>query len=143
MAQLQETTVNGTVISLRAENTTANSKTIAIADRDKVVACTNTGAITITIPNDSTVNFPVGSVVYIARIGAGAVALAAQGGVTVSKVGSLGDGEEIYIRKRAANNWVVVERPYFLEGAGGTVTTSGNLQTHQFTSGTGTFTVQS
>ena len=143
MANLQATTVNGTVVSLREENATTNSKTLALGDRDKVVACTNTGAITVTIPADSTVNFPVGSVVYISRLGTGSVALAAQGGVTVTKTGSLGDGEEIYCRKRAANNWVVVERPYFLEGSGGSVTQTGNFQTHQFTSGTGTFTVTS
>lgn len=142
MAQLQETTVAGTVTALRSENVTTVSKSLALADRDRVVACTNTSAITITIPTDASVNFPIGSVVYIARLGTGAVTLAAQAGATVSKTGLLGASEEIYCRKRAANNWVVVERPYVLSGSGGTTTTSGNISVHSFTSGTNTFTVQ-
>jgi hypothetical protein len=142
MASLQETTVNGSVIALRSENTTTTSKSLALADRDKVVACTNTSAITITVPTDASVNFPTGAVVFITRLGTGSVTLAAQAGATITKSGLLGANEEIYVRKRAANTWVVVERPYTLTGAGGTTTTSGNISVHTFTSGTNTFTVQ-
>lgn len=141
MAQLQETTVNGSVIALRSENITTVSKTIALTDRDKVVACTNTSAITVTVPTDASVNFPIGSVVYIVRVGTGAVTVAAQSGASISKAGLLAPSEEIYCRKRAANNWVVVERPYVLSGTGGDVTTAGNFTSHRFNSGTGTFTV--
>lgn len=142
MAELKATNVDGTVVALREENATSTSKTLALTDRDKVVACTNTSAITITVPNNSSVAFPIGSLVYVARVGTGSVALAAAGGVTLTKTGSLGEGEELYIRKRATNNWVVVERPYNLEGTGGSQSTSGNFQISSFTSGTGTFTVQ-
>ena len=142
MADLQETTVNGTLVALRQENTTTTSKNLALADRDKVIACTNSGAITVTIPNDSTVNFPVGAVVYIARVGNGPVTLAAAGGVTASKIGSFADGEEIYCRKRAANNWVVVESPTSLSASGGTQSIGGTLATHSYTStGAATFVV--
>jgi len=140
MAQLQATTVNGTLNALRQENVTTASKTLAIDDRDKVVACTNSSAITITVPADGGTNFPIGSVIYIARIGTGAVTLAAAAGVTLTTTGNLGENEEIYIRKRSANNWVVIERPYSLTGSGGTTTTQGNLTSHSFTSN-GTFTV--
>lgn len=142
MASLQETTVAGTVTALRSENPTSTSKSLALADRDRVVACTNTSAITITVPTDASVAFPTGAVVYIARVGTGAVTLAAQAGVTLSNTGLLGVSEEIYCRKRASNNWVVVERPYVLIGTGGSTTTSGNFSVHSFTSGTNTFTVQ-
>ena len=142
MAELKATNVDGTVVALRQENATSTSKTLALTDRDKVVACTNASAITITVPNNSSVAFPIGSLVYVARVGTGSVALAAAGGVTLTKTGSLGEGEELYIRKRATNNWVVVERPYNLEGTGGSQSASGNFQISSFTSGTGTFTVQ-
>jgi hypothetical protein len=142
MAQLQETTVAGTVTALRSENVTTVSKSLALADRDRVVVCTNTSAITITVPTDASVAFPNGSVVYIARVSSGAVTLAAQAGVTLSKTGLLGANEEIYVRKRGLNSWIVIERPYVLSGAGGSTTTSGNFSVHSFTSGTNTFTVQ-
>ena len=140
MAQLQETTVDGTVVALRSENTTTSSKSLALADRDKVVACTNTGSINITIPSDSTA-FPIGSIVYIARLGTGSVTIAAAGGVTLSKTGNLAEGEEIYCRKRSSNNWVVVETPTSFTGTGGTVVNTGNARTHTYTSGSSTFVV--
>jgi hypothetical protein len=143
MAQLQATSVNGTLTALREETTTTASLTLALANRDKVIACTNTGAITITVPTDAAVNFPIGSVVYIARLGSGTVALAAAGGVTLTKTGTLGTGEELYVRKRAANSWVVVERQYELSGSGGSLATSGNFRSHSYTSGVSTFVVQS
>ena len=144
MAQLQATTVNGTLNALKTENTTTASKSLALADRDRVVACTNTSAITITVPTDASVNFPVGSVVNVARLGSGTVTLAGAGGVTLSKTGTFGPNEEIIIRKRSANNWLVIERPYNLSGTGGAVGTVGFSTTHTYTAtGAGTFTVVS
>ncbi len=142
MANLQETTIQGSLISLRQENVTSSSKTLQLADRDRVVSCTNSSGISITIPADGTVNFPVGSVVFIARVGTGDVTLTAEGGVTVSRTGLLGANEELYVRKRASNNWIVIERPYNLTGSGGSLATSGSFRVHSYTSGTGTFTVQ-
>ena len=143
MAQLQATNIEGTLTALRTENVKTGSHTLELQDRDRVVAMNSASNLTVTVPNDSSVNFPVGSVVYIARVGSGAVTLAAASGVTLSKTGTFGANEEIILRKRAANNWLVIERPYPLSGTGGTVTTSGNFSSHSFTSGTGTFTVQS
>jgi hypothetical protein len=140
MAQLQATTVDGTLVSLRTENVTTASKTLQLADRDKVVACNNTTTITITIPADATVNFPVGSVVYIAKVNSGTVNLAAAAGVTANRTGELAAGEELYCRKRAANSWIVVDQPYFVSGSGGTTFTTGNFNGHTFTS-SGTFIV--
>jgi hypothetical protein len=142
MAQLQTTTVSGTLSALRTENTTAVSKTLALADRDKVVACTNTSAITITIPNDTTVNFPVGSVVWISKVSTGAVTVAAAAGVTVSRTGNLNNFEELYLRKRAANTWVTVDQPGEPPYVGGVQTTSTIYTVHTFTTtGTNTSTL--
>jgi hypothetical protein len=134
MAQLQATTVNGTLNSLQTENNTTASKSLALTDRDRVVACTNTTAITITVPNDSSVNFPVGSVVYIARLGTGTVALAAAGGVTLTKTGNFAQVEELYVRKRAANSWIVVDQPRNPIASGGTFAESNGIATNTFTS---------
>lgn len=111
MAQLQATTVNGTVVDVVTENIKTGNHTIALEDRNKVVAMNNTSTASVTIPNDSSVNFPVGSVVFIARVNSGAVNLAAASGVNLSKTGSFGSNEEVYVRKRAANTWIVVDAP--------------------------------
>jgi fibronectin-binding autotransporter adhesin len=105
--------VDGTVNQLYTEVTVATSRALALTDRDKVVNCTNTSPtnITITISSDSTAAFPVGSKVWIYRSGSGTVTIAADSGVTLNKTGTMGLGEEFYLRKRASNNWVVVDSP--------------------------------
>lgn len=141
MADLQATTINGTLTALRQENTTTASKILSLDDRDRVVACTNSNAITITVPSDS-VAFPVGSVVYIARIGTGSVTLAGAGDVTLNKTGDLAEGEELYVRKRSSNNWVVVDAPYTPDVAGGTTSESNGIGTQSFLStGASTLTI--
>ena len=55
--------VNGTVNSLVQENTAqTGSYTLALSDRDKVVVMNNSGSATLTVPPNSSVAFPVGSV---------------------------------------------------------------------------------
>ena len=140
MANLQATVVNGTVTSLLTENIKTANHTLELADRNKVVAFNGTNAQTVTIPADTTVNFPIGSVVYIARVNTGSLTLAAAGGVTVTRSGTFGVGEEIYVRKRDANSWITVDSPRSLSATGGTLVTANSFRYHTFTSD-GTFTV--
>lgn len=143
MANLQATTVNGTLVSLKEENETTISKTLALADRDKVVACNNSSDITITVPLDASVAFPIGSVVYISRISSGNVTLEGAPGVTLSSTGLLGPDEEIAVRKRASNNWIVLEeKSYSRTGTGGTLVDQNDANSHSYTAnGADTFTV--
>jgi hypothetical protein len=136
-----ELTVNGTARSLRTENVKTASHTLELVDRDRVVAFNGDGSQTVTIPADASVDFPIGTMVYIARVGTGSLALAAAGGVTTNKTGSFGTGEEIYCRKRAANNWIVVDAPKVLSATGGSISAEGNFTVHTFTSGSDTFVV--
>lgn len=128
--------VVGTVLDLLTENSKTASHTLALADRNKVVYMTNSTSATITIPNDSTVNFPVGSVIYISRAGSGTVTIAAAGGVTASATGDMAVNEELYIRKRGANNWKVLNVPYNYTASvsGGSASTSGGFTRNTFTS---------
>jgi hypothetical protein len=119
------------------ETTTATGNhTIGLSDAGGVVFMNNTTTATLTVPNDSTTNFPTGSIVYIYRGNTGAVSLAAAGGVTLSKTGNLGSGEQLYLRKRASNAWVVVDTPLTItfSATGGTISTAGGFRTHSFTS---------
>lgn len=134
--------VNGVVNSLRTENIKTTSHTLTLADRDKVVAMNNTGSESVTVPPDSSVDFPVGSIVYINRLNSGGVTLSEGAGVSLTRTGNLAENEEIYIRKRAANSWIVVDVPRNPSGDGGTVTSAQGFTIHSFTStGSDTFTI--
>lgn len=110
MANLQETTVDGVAISVRTDNITTASKNLQLSDSGKVVLCNNTSPIIITVANDSTVNFPIGSLVYICRLNTGSVTLSADAGVSLTRTGDMSEGEELYVRKRSANTWIVVNQ---------------------------------
>lgn len=134
--------VNGVVNSLRTENAKTGDYTLALADRDKVVAMNNTATATVTVPAESSVNFPIGSVVYVNRLNTGTVALAAGAGVTLYRTGNLGLYEEIILRKRASDTWVVIDQPQNPGGDGGTQGAASGFTFHTFTStGSDTFTV--
>lgn len=133
--------VDGTVRSLRTENTYTASHSFALVDRDRVVNMNNTSAATLTVEPDATTDFPVGSVVYVNRTNTGTVSLAAGAGVTLSKTGSFAQQEEIYIRKRSANNWIVVDAPKSLSGTGGSISAAQGYAIHTYTSGSSTFEV--
>jgi hypothetical protein len=134
-------TLDGSAGVIISENVKTGNTTAAIADLAKVIAMNNTSAATITIPNDSTVNFPIGSIIRICRINTGSVTLAGASGVTLSRVGNFGANEEVSLRKRAANNWIVVDIPQNPSATGGTITLSGGNRIHTFTTvGAGTFT---
>jgi hypothetical protein len=135
-------TTDGSAGVIITENVKTASHTLEIADQSKVVAMNNTVTVTVTVPNDSTTNFPTGTVIRISRNNTGVVNLAAAAGVTLSKTGSLAANEEIFIRKRSANNWFVFETPRNSIATGGTLTIGSNFRSHVFTSvGASTLTV--
>ena len=135
--------VSGLVRSNRTENIQTSSYTLALTDRSAVVTMNNGSTATVTIPEDSAVDFPIGSVVFVTRINAFTVTLAAAGGVTVNAggTGNLALGETVELRKRAANNWFVNQRPYSVTGSGGTTSSIGAVNVHEYTSGTSSFVV--
>jgi len=126
--------VNGVVNSLRTENVKTASHVLELADRDKVVAYTGSTDQTITVPPNSSVAFPIGSVVYIAKIGSGGLTLAAGAGVTLTKTGNFAQNEEIYCRKRDTDSWIVVDSPQTLTATGGAVSSAAGYTIHSFTS---------
>jgi len=133
--------VDGIARYLITENTYTASHSVSLADRNKVINMNNSSAATLTVENDATTNFPIGSIVYMNKTGTGAVSLAAAAGVSLTKEGDFADNEEIYIRKRSANNWIVIEVPVPPSGSGGSVSSSGGYSVHAYTSGTSTFDV--
>jgi hypothetical protein len=134
-------TVSGNISSLRTENLRTSSYTLALTDNGRVVAMNTPGSASITVPPNSAVPFPVGSVVWLAKvIGAGTVSLVAGSGVTLSRTGNFGANEEIYIRKRDTDSWIVIDAPKNPVGTGGTISAGAGFNLHTFSSvGAGTF----
>lgn len=85
------------------------SYTFDIGDANSVVEFDNASAITVTIPPNASVAFPVGTFIEIHQIDAGTVTVAAGSGVTLLSRGSLVDlaGQEAVagIRKVATDTW--------------------------------------
>ena len=58
--------------------------TLALSDLNSIVRCSNASAITLSIPLNSSVNFQIGSVVYVEQTGAGTVTISPVAGVTIN-----------------------------------------------------------
>jgi hypothetical protein len=95
-----------------APNTRTADYTLVLADAGKSVEQNLGTATVVTVPTNASVAFPVGTIVEVLRYGAGAVAIAAAGGVTIrSRGGLLSIGNQygaVSLRKRATDEWVLV-----------------------------------
>jgi len=143
-----ELRVAGLATRLSVENVQSSSYTCVLADAGKVVTMDNTGSATITIPPNGSVAFPIGTIISIARVNTGSVALTAGSGVTLtgnSSTGAMYPGEELICRKRSTDTWLVIHgapATGSFTATGGTVTTPSGYRLHQFTStGSYTFTI--
>jgi hypothetical protein len=77
--------VTGNVVSEVAINTqTGTTYTTVLADQSKLVTLNNASAITLTLPANSAVAYPVGTKIDIAELGVGQVTVVGAGGVTVN-----------------------------------------------------------
>jgi hypothetical protein len=81
-----------------------------LADIEKVIRFTGAVAAVLTVPSDDALSFPIGTVLTVARDGAGAVTIAAAAGVTINRdAGTTAAIATQYslvnLRKTAANTW--------------------------------------
>jgi hypothetical protein len=88
--------------------TVTASATLALTDTSKVVAVNSAGATTITVPANATVAFPVGALVGVFNLGAGTATVEGAGGVTVRNEGDVLQYQEVSLRKRGTDEWVMV-----------------------------------
>lgn len=98
-------------------NTQAASYTLALTDAGKSVEMNLGTATVLTVPANATVAFPVGSVIEIVRLGAGAVTLTPAAGVVLrNRLEAAGTTSRtitsqystVSFRKRAVDEWVLV-----------------------------------
>ena len=71
----------------RINSQTETSYTLALWDAWSMVTCNNASAITVTVPPNSSVAFPIGTQIDCAQLGAGKVTFAQWAGVTISSKG--------------------------------------------------------
>ena len=90
------------------ESVQTASYTLALSDLNKVVAMNNSTAANLTIPNNTSVAFPVGSVINVYRMtDSGVTIIPADGTVIIRNAGLIYQQyTEISLRKRATNEWV-------------------------------------
>jgi hypothetical protein len=96
-------------------NVSTNSKTasytLVLSDAQKIIEMNVATANTLTVPLDSSVNFPIGTSILLIQTGSGQTTVAGAVGVTVNSFIGLkiiGRWAGCTLVKRAANTWVAV-----------------------------------
>ena len=92
-----------------AINTQGGNYTLQLSDASNtLIRMTSSSANSVTIPNDTTANLPVGSAVLISQNGTGQTTIVADAGVTIVSPETLKIGKQygkITAIKVAANSW--------------------------------------
>ncbi len=104
------TQVKQGVPSITTINQQAGSYTTVLGDRDKLVEVSNASGVTVTIPTNASVAYPVGTSIDILQTGAGQVTIAGARGVTVNATPGLKlrtQWSSATLFKRATDTWVV------------------------------------
>lgn len=90
-------------------NQTGTSYTFALVDAAKVVSSNNAGAVTFTIPPQSSVTWTTGATLTVANYGAGSVTIAGGAGVTVTNAGAtVSQYGSASIIRTASDAWTVI-----------------------------------
>lgn len=95
-------------VALTTNSETA-SYTLVLDDQGKCVEMNVASANTLTVPPNSSVNFPVGAVILIAQTGAGQTTLTAGSGVTINSTPGLklrAQWSTATLIKRATDTWL-------------------------------------
>lgn len=91
---------------------TGTSYTLVLTDAGKEIRMANASAITMTVPPNSGVAFPTGTVVFLIQTGAGQVTVAEGAGVTINSSGDLlslrGQWSAAYLKKTDTDEWELV-----------------------------------
>lgn len=117
-------------------NQTGTSYTLVASDRGKIVRLDNANTITLTIPEDSTLDFPAGGRIDIVQVAGGSVAISAASGVTLDSYQNNAQGLSSInstgtLIKTESNRWL------FVTGVGAPPGFTGSQGTTGFTGSAG------
>jgi len=96
--------------AVRTVNVQTDDYTLVLADAAKAVEMDKATANDLTIPPNSSVAFPVGTLIPICQVGAGQTTVVAGSGVTIDSPETLllaGQWSTVWARKRATDSWVL------------------------------------
>ncbi len=133
---------SGSIRAIRPIKTVTDAAySLVIEDQSVTIEGNSLSAQTITVPSNSSVEFPIGSVVYINQFGTGQVSLQPDTGVTLNaydnNLETAGQYASLMLHKRATNEWIVTALPLDSGGGGGSssipkpsvITESGSART--------------
>jgi hypothetical protein len=108
-------TLTSPLINLGINTQTGTTYTTVLADNGKLVTLSNASAITLTIPPNSSVAYPVGAQLNLAQLGAGQVTFAGGSGVTIVSTGATASAPKLRAQYSTAtavqtstDNWLVM-----------------------------------
>lgn len=107
---VSNTVLSSPIITLSTNAQTGTSYTLALSDRDKIVELNNAASITLTVPTNASVAFPIGSSVTLLQTGAGQVTIGGAG-VTINGTPGLKlrtQWSSATLIKRATDTWVAI-----------------------------------
>lgn len=117
-ATLEKTATNEWLIvgDLESSGQTINSQTgttytLVLSDSQKLVTLSNASAITLTVPPNSSVAYPIGQRIDLAQLGAGQVTVVGGSGVTVNGTPTLkarAQYSAMSLVKTATDTWLLV-----------------------------------
>lgn len=101
--------ISSTVAGINAQTVTAY--TVGLSDAGKLIEMNNAAANTVTIPPNSSVAFPIGTIINVTATGAGQTTLVAGSGVTLRSYGNklklTGQYSQAVLIKRSTDIWAV------------------------------------
>ena len=95
---------------LIAINSQSSAYTLVLSDANKAVESTSASVVNITVPPNSSVAYPVGTVIEIAQVGNGQITIVAGSGVTINTPATLKSRTQwatLVLRKRATDTWLL------------------------------------
>ena len=99
-------------LSVGKVDQTNTSYTLQLTDNGQIIYANNASANTITIPPNSSVEFPIGAKIDVVQTGAGQTTFAAGSGVTInsedSKLSINAQHQAVSLIKTDTNTWFVV-----------------------------------
>jgi hypothetical protein len=112
---LTSPTINAPFINLAINAQTGTTYTTVLGDNGDLITLANASAITLTIPPNSSVAYPVGAQLNAAQFGAGQVTFAQGAGVTIVSTGATASAPKLRAQystatavQTSANNWLVM-----------------------------------
>jgi hypothetical protein len=107
LSELFPARFRGVPLLLEETDVRTANYTLQFSDGGKVVPLNASVIITVTVPDNTTVDFAIGTVVNLYNLGSEVVNVVGANTVTVVGSGSLQPFGEVSLRKRDTNEWVV------------------------------------